>query len=286
MQGWIKLHRNIMQSDTFSRLNATQQLIAIYIVLNANHQDGIWYDKYKDIEVEVKRGELVTSRSKIANDWFEGDKEVTEQKVRTTLKKLERFGFLTIESTKQYTLLKVHNYCVYQGDGKETNQAINQEETKKKPRNNQEETTNKNVKNDKNGKEEYSADFESFWNEYPNKKDKKRAFKSYKTAIKNNDPSVILAGTQGYRKAVKQAGTEEQFIKHGATFLNNDSFLDYLGGEKEPERNQEDVEAEQERERIEYLKGAVSLGEDYWKQENDPDMYWQAKEELKQIGQL
>lgn len=143
-----------MQSDTFSRLNATQQLITIYIILNANHQDGIWYDKYKDIEVEVKRGELVTSRSKIANEWFKGDKEVTEQKVRTTLKKLERFGFLTIESTKQYTLLKVLNYGLYQDSEKETNQEDNQETTKKKPRNNQEETTNKNVKNDKNDKEQ------------------------------------------------------------------------------------------------------------------------------------
>ena len=80
--GWIKLHRKIMSSKTFECLNAIQKLIAIYIVLNANHEDGMWHDKYKNVSVPVKRGQLITSRSKIVNDWFGNDKEVTEIKDR------------------------------------------------------------------------------------------------------------------------------------------------------------------------------------------------------------
>src|SRR5690625_1233850 len=150
MQGWVKLHRNIMQSDTFSKLNAIQQLITIYIILNANHEDGVWYDKYKNIEVPIKRGQLITSRKKIVNEWFKGDKEVTEQKVRTTLKKLEQLGFLTTRATNNYTLIEVLNYDVYQKRDNETNQRNNQEITNKQPRDNQDLTTNKNDKNVKN----------------------------------------------------------------------------------------------------------------------------------------
>lgn len=138
-----------MESETFSKLTAIQKLIAIYIILNANHEDGTWYDKYNDLEVSVKRGQLIVSRNKIANEWFRNDKDVTEQKIRTTLKRLEKFGFLTIKSTKHYTLLEVHNYNVYQQQENETNQPTNQGLTNAQPRLNQGLTTNKNDKNNK-----------------------------------------------------------------------------------------------------------------------------------------
>ena len=156
MQGWVKLHRQIMKSDTFARLNAIQQIITIYIILNANHEDGVWYDKYKDIEVPVKRGQLVTSRNKIANEWFKNDKEITERKVRTTLERLERYGFLTKQSTKGYTLLNIVNYGVYQSRENENVQQVDQGPTKQRPSNDQATTTNKNVKNDKNEKKNTS----------------------------------------------------------------------------------------------------------------------------------
>jgi hypothetical protein len=153
MQGWIKLHRTWLESETIQLLNAEQQAITLQILLRANHKDGKWFDANRSLEVEVKRGQLITSRSKIANKWFGKDKSITEQKVRTTLKKLEKLGFLTIESTKTYTLINVVNYRVWQVEEEDTNQVDNQEATKKQPSINQEATTNKNVKNVKNDKE-------------------------------------------------------------------------------------------------------------------------------------
>lgn len=120
MAGWIKLHRDIKESKTFQKLTAIQKLIAIYIVLNANHKDGFWYDNYKGTEVEVKRGQLITSRKKIVEEWFNNDKDVTEQKVRTALTKLSNLGFLTIESSNWYSLITVIKYEVYQGDDDES----------------------------------------------------------------------------------------------------------------------------------------------------------------------
>lgn len=153
MQGWVKLHRSIMESSTFRKLNAIQQLITIYIILNANHEDGVWYDKYKDIEVPVKRGQLITSRNKIANEWFAGEKDITERKVRTTLERLEKYGFLTKQTTSGYTLLTINNYGVYQSKGNENDQANDHEPTRHRPSDDQAMTTNKNDKNVKNDKE-------------------------------------------------------------------------------------------------------------------------------------
>lgn len=157
MQGWIKLHRNWLESKTIQLLNAEQQAITLQIILRANYKDGKWFDANRSLEVEVKRGQLITSRNKIANEWFLGDKSITEQKVRTTLKKLEKLNFLTITTTKTYTLITIEKYGVWQDEEEISNQDINQEPTKEQPSSNQESTTNKNVKNAKNEKEVISS---------------------------------------------------------------------------------------------------------------------------------
>ncbi|WP_079480591.1 DnaD domain-containing protein [Halobacillus salinus] len=155
MQGWIKLHRRVMESSTFQTLTLNQKMIAIYLLLKVNHKDGIWTDQYKGIQVEVKRGQVVTSPQKIAEDWFRKDKEITRQVVRTTLSKLEKLDFLTKQSTKQYTLVTIVNYGFYQEDDQPDNQVSNQSLTNSQPSLNQALTTNKNVKNVKNDKELY-----------------------------------------------------------------------------------------------------------------------------------
>ncbi|WP_110931050.1 hypothetical protein [Paenibacillus bouchesdurhonensis] len=238
MSGWIKLHRKLMESETFSRLTAIQKVIAIYIVLNANHDDGVWYDKYKDIEVEVKRGQLVTSRAKIVNEWFRDDKDVTEMKVRTCLDKLERLGFLTKSTTSNFTLITVLNYEVYQGSDTDDNQEDNQVVTKSQPSVNQAITTNKNdknVKNDKKVKKEdiYSPEFESFWTAYhPNKRvGKKVAWGKWQTAIKTGENAeLIISCAANYTNQCQRKKTETQYILHPSTFLNKERYKDYLKG--------------------------------------------------------
>lgn len=154
MTGWIKLHREILTSTTFETLTLKQKMIAIYLILNANHEDGIWTDNIKGLQVEIKRGQVITSPQKIADEWFKKDKEVTRQVVRTTLAKLSKLDFLTMSSTNNYTVINLTNYCVYQAKENEDNQEPNQVLTKSQPSLNQVLTTNKNVKNVKNEKKE------------------------------------------------------------------------------------------------------------------------------------
>jgi hypothetical protein len=78
------------------------------------------------------------------------------------------------------------------------------------------------IEEDKNKNNIYSNEFEQFWLLYPRKVDKKKALKSFKTALKAYPLSTILEGTEKYAKQVKN--TDKQYIKHPATFLNNESF--------------------------------------------------------------
>ncbi|WP_249310244.1 helix-turn-helix domain-containing protein [Bacillus sp. FJAT-49736] len=86
----------------------------------------------------------------------------------------------------------------------------------------------------------YSNEFEQFWSIYPRKVDKKKAYKSFKTAVKNHSLEIILDGTQKYTKQVQN--TDTKFIKHPTTFLNNDSFID---GYEEGAENAKDRDAQE-----------------------------------------
>ncbi|MGM9925163.1 MAG: phage replisome organizer N-terminal domain-containing protein, partial [Bacillus sp. (in: firmicutes)] len=82
----------------------------------------------------------------------------------------------------------------------------------------------KEIEIEKDIKNTYSNEFERFWSIYPRRIDKKKAVKSFKTAIKKHSLETILSGTEKY--AAQSKKTDKQFIKHPATFLNNDSFID------------------------------------------------------------
>ena len=85
----------------------------------------------------------------------------------------------------------------------------------------------------KNKELEIEKHFTSFWSIYPKKTDKKRALKIFKTALKNHDIETILSGTEKYALHIKQSRIESQYIKHAATFLNNESFLNEYETKKE-----------------------------------------------------
>lgn len=150
--GWIKLHRKILSSDMYQSLNSKQRDILITLLLMANHKEKQW--EYKSEIYTAKPGQMVTSLESIKKNCA---KDVTIQNIRTTLKKLETWGFLTNQSTKTGRLITIVNWRLYQDEETETNKDDNKELTKNQQRANKELTTNKNdkrmIKNDKEDKE-------------------------------------------------------------------------------------------------------------------------------------
>lgn len=63
--------------------------------------------------------------------------------------------------------------------------------------------------------------FDEFWNSYPRKLDKAKAFRAFKSALKRAKFEDILAGVIAYRNDPTR---NPDFTKYPATWLNNDSW--------------------------------------------------------------
>lgn len=76
--------------------------------------------------------------------------------------------------------------------------------------------------------ETYSADFLQFWELYPRKKEKSRAWRTWKTRLKEKiSVGDMIRAAEHYAKQCQ--GKDEQYIKLAATFLGPDKpYADYI----------------------------------------------------------
>lgn len=101
----------------------------------------------------------------------------------------------------------------------------------------------------------YDSEFEIFWKKYPRHDcSKQMAKKSYISTIKNNKatPEVIIDGLDKYCKQIKRSNTENKFIKHAATWLNNQCWNDEY--EIEPSKPQTERREPTEEELLEFRR--------------------------------
>ena len=77
-------------------------------------------------QYECKTGQVVTSLQKIAE---KSGKGVSIQNVRTALKRFEKLGFLTNESTTNRQVITIDNWGIYQGSDDEPNKQTNKQLT-------------------------------------------------------------------------------------------------------------------------------------------------------------
>jgi hypothetical protein len=144
----------VHESQLFKSLSSKQRDVYIQCLLLANHSENDWQwgaDIYK-----CKPGQFICSLDTLAKKCAA---DVKVQSVRTSLLKLEKWGFLTNESTKTGRLITIINWERYQGHDEDANKQSNKEPTKSQQRANKELTTNKNDKNKKNEKKERSGRF-------------------------------------------------------------------------------------------------------------------------------
>ena len=114
MSGWIKLHRQIQASGIYpSKRRFTQFEAWIDLLLSANWEDSRVVRGYQPID--VKRGQVFTSRVALAQKWAWDRKSVLR-----FLLSLQRDNMVDIKTSKGrdtgYTLLTILNYEKYQGD--------------------------------------------------------------------------------------------------------------------------------------------------------------------------
>lgn len=141
MEGWIKVHRSIMdnwlwQEKTYSRLQAWLEIIML-----ANHTGK--KARLGNEFVYVERGSLITSELKLSARWG-----WSKTKVRAFLTMLENDKMIEKKTDRKKTTITIVNYGIYQEPQTTEEPQKDYEKTTKEPQKN----TNKNVKNDKNEK--------------------------------------------------------------------------------------------------------------------------------------
>ena len=141
MQGWIKLHRKLIDWEWFQ--DSKMVLLFIYLLLSANHEDGRWRG------IDIKRGQLITGL-----DSLKSKTGISTQTLRTCLSRLEKSGELTSKSTNKYRVLTLCNYEAYQIKESEANKQTNKQLTSNQQSTNKQLTANKNDNNNKNEKNE------------------------------------------------------------------------------------------------------------------------------------
>ncbi|MCG7344360.1 hypothetical protein MHZ92_09455 [Sporosarcina sp. ACRSL] len=145
-QGWIKVHRSLWDKPIWTGATSDQKVILLTLLKMATYKERQW--EWKGKQYSLQPGQLITSLPSLV---LQCGKGVTVQKIRTALKRFERYGFLTDESTNQNRLITIVSWDVYQqNDSFETAVSTGSQQLE-----NRHVTSNKKVKNEKNVKTNY-----------------------------------------------------------------------------------------------------------------------------------
>lgn len=142
MEGWIKLHRKLLDNPIIMKDN-DHLAVWIYLLLNATHTE---YDTlFKGKRTTLQPGQLITGRKSIAEKL-----EISEYKVQRILKLFENEQQIAQQTTSRNRLISILKWNEYQQNEQQNAQQVHNECTT----NAQQMHTNNNVKNINNGNNE------------------------------------------------------------------------------------------------------------------------------------
>ena len=138
MEGWVKIHRKILDNPVVCKDSETFS-IWLYLLLSATHQEIPAV--FKGEKITLKKGQLITGILSISKKL-----KINKDKVQRTLKCFETDNQIEQETSNKNRLISILNWEQYQNNDNENDkQLINKCETTDKQL-----ITNKNVNNDNN----------------------------------------------------------------------------------------------------------------------------------------
>lgn len=145
MQGWLHLHRELMDKAIWKTSTPEQKTILITLLMMVNHKESEW--EWQGEKFHLHPGQCITSLAGIAE---KAGKGISTQNVRTALKRFEKYGFLKDDSTNKNRLITIVNWGLYQSFEGQTNKHPNKQLTGDQQDLNNQSTPNKNDNNYKN----------------------------------------------------------------------------------------------------------------------------------------
>jgi len=237
-QGWIKLHRSLLdnflwqEKRTFNKAEAWLDLL-----LRANFDQGTVM--INGIKLNLEPGQFATTIVHLSERWG-----WSRTKVSSFLDTLAQEQMIAAKKTSKYTLLTILRWGFYQREeqGKSIKKATKEQEKSIKKA----QTKNvKNIKNDKNNitpltpqgeaEPEPEKGFNAFWAVYPRKTAKAAASKAWEKLAPDDDLVKIIVCAVEAQKASAQWHREDgRYIPSPATWLNGRRWEDELTtGEKQ-----------------------------------------------------
>ncbi len=137
--GYIKTYRKMLSWEWYK--DVPTKVLFLHLLLTASFKDGRY------MGYEVKAGQCIVGRRALAKQTG-----LTEQQVRTALKRLEKTGEITLKPTHLFTVITIENWALYQTDSIFINPRSNHQATHHQPTSNPPSTTSKECKESKNDK--------------------------------------------------------------------------------------------------------------------------------------
>lgn len=150
MEGWIKIHRKILENPIIFK-DSDYLAIWIYLLLNATHKEIPALFKGK--KITLKPGQLITGRKSISHQL-----KISESKTYRVINDYKNEHQIEQQTSNQNSLITILNWDKYQQIEQQNEQPVNNERTASE----QPVNTNKNVKNIKNERSNINKKQKSF----------------------------------------------------------------------------------------------------------------------------
>jgi hypothetical protein len=216
--GWISLQRGIRNHWLWTKgkkpKSSFEAWIDLLMMVNRKEEKVSLGMKL----INVKIGQRITSIKQLSERW-----KWSRSKVKRFLFCLQNDSMLTFKTDTQKTVITVTNYYKYQIERKQNEQRTNNERTTNEQRTN---TNNNNNNDDKDNKKEKNTclNFETFWEMYGKKVDKKDSLNKF-NKISESDKQKILIHLPLYIKSKP----DKQYRVSPYRYLNKEKYNDEIG---------------------------------------------------------
>lgn len=218
------LESNRWLAEPFTRAQAWVDLIGL-----ARHNDG--YMRIRGIKIELKRGQVGRSQLTLAKRW-----RWSRKKVKRYLNELENDGDVTQQTTHQNsnvtTVITILRYNYWQGEGAPNDTPKGTAEEHQK--NTKGYTNNNGNKEKKDNNDIYTKTFLRFFDAYPKKVEKKKAFIVWqRKGLKIKTDEIV----QFVERARVSRQWQDGYVPNPSTFLNGERWNDDLSAYDTKKKN-------------------------------------------------
>ena len=198
MVGWLKLYRDLGDKPIWLESTSDQRSVLVALLMMVNYEPNKW--EWQGKQYECMPGQVITSLPKIAE---RSGKGVSIQNVRTALKRFEKLGFLTDESTNKNRLITIVNWAIYQGSDDEPNRQTNKQLTGNQQATNRQLTAIKNIRTKEGKNKEVKDIVEQEPDPIPYREIidylNQKAGKSFKHSAAGNKKVIKARWNEGYK---------------------------------------------------------------------------------------